>query len=76
MLLIQEDRQGVGAWLLQRKGQLEGFQISRDSAIFPAEEHRLFKLVTLDGELDVGLDCVSEVTGGEDSADGVGANCE
>ena len=69
MLLIQKDRQGIGAWLLQRKGQLEGLQIRRDSAIFPAEEHCLFELVTLDGELDVGLDCVGEVAGGEDSAD-------
>ena len=76
VLLIQKDGQGVGAWLLQREGQLEGFQVRRDSAIFPAEKHRLFRLVTLDGELDVGLDCGGEVAGGEDGADGVGANCE
>ena len=69
MLLVQEDCQGVGAWLLQGEGKLEGFKIRRHSAVFPAEEHCLFELVALNGKLDVGLDCIGEVAGGEDSAD-------
>ena len=37
VLLVQKNRQGVGAWLLQGEGKLEGFQIRRHSAVFPTK---------------------------------------
>ena len=62
MLLVEKDREGVSARLVQREGELESLEVGGDAAVFLAEEHRLLRMMVLDGELDVGLDRVGEET--------------